>query len=177
MGTLDTALRLGMKIGKRKYIPMDSNSIPDFILLLKRARKDVKIVTGEADAKFYEYPLVLKAFGQLLSAGASISLIFHKNDDYQTSVRELREDNVGLCNLKKEAPDQVHLYWAPRRPEGHYAVIDSEHFLLEGDHESHGARDVWIEYSNPDEAHDWNERFSDFISKPSIREVALGEIN
>ena len=116
MGIFDSVLYRGMKRGKAKYITQTENSIPEYILFLSHAHTYAKIITGEADPKFYEDYRVVETFKRLLLGNMDISFLFHKESPFEAGLEKLMAENDSLCEFKKECPSKLHLYWAPKRP-------------------------------------------------------------
>ena len=55
---------------------------------------------------------------------STVEMVFHKDDDIGKAEIGFREENTHLLALKQEFPDRVHIFWTPKRPRQHYAVVD-----------------------------------------------------
>jgi hypothetical protein len=94
------------------------------IPLIKKAKKNIKIVTGELDSAFYNNPNVLSAFEtSLKTIEDCIEIIagpiFAKN-------------NMGIKTLLKN--EKFKLYNLPYRESSHFIVVDRKHVRIEEYH-------------------------------------------
>ena len=135
-----------------------------YIKSIGEFKTSVKIVTGEANGKLFdrtELADVLRE-GLIKDSNATVRLIFHKDENKDKPCQDFEIENEHILDLKRDFPNSVHLYWAPKRPAQHYAVIDDKTVIFEQpDHPSEGV--FWgkiVKDSNI--AIKWEARFDEY---------------
>ncbi len=111
--------------------------------LVKSAKKEVKIVSGELNGKCYETSSFADALTDALARGVDARMIFHRYPDIQEARDSLYRENEGIVLLKKEY-DNLHLYWQKKRNPKHFCVIDSNAIHAEVPHGPGEDREVMV---------------------------------
>lgn len=148
-----------------------SSSKPDetrdaYIAAASSFNRELKIVTGEANGKLFNQKVFADAIGRVLhdNQDATFKLVFHKRDAQDEALRDFRVDNPHFTALKKQYPEQVHIYWTPQRPRQHYAVVDDKLVILEQPrHTAYGSFWATIIHDGKISAL-WEERFNTYVS-------------
>lgn len=104
-----------------------------YIKSISEFKKTVKIVTGEANGKLFDRVELADGLREGLKANpdASIQLIFHKDENRDRACQIFEATNSHILAIKREFPLQVHLHWAAKRPNQHYAIIDDKTTIFE----------------------------------------------
>ncbi len=136
-----------------------------YIETIRDFNKGVKMVAGEANGKIFdqeEFFSVLRE-GLRENPEAQVSLVFHKEGDIDKARLAFEQDNPHLTNLKRQFPDKVHLWWAPKRPSQHYAVVDDNRVLFEQPNHRRGKPWWGNIVMDSSIAKEWERRFDKYV--------------
>ncbi len=135
-----------------------------YIETVRNFKRVVKIVVGEANGKLFDREELKSALTEGLreNSQSTVHLIFHKSDDKDQAIVGFKKDNPLLVALKNAFPDRVHMFWAPKRPRQHYAVIDEQRVIFE--QPNHPANKAWWGsiVVNTTIAREWERRFDEY---------------
>jgi len=166
----------GTYLGGCRYFPPGEKEAAynELVLLMGRAEKELKLVTGELNPEFYERGWLINIWEELLDKGVRISAVFSDQ-----AIRELgkgpdfRESHGQISALKEVHPSNIRLYCAPERPMAHYAVADGKHVFFEDEHGPHEGRNAFFEYDSMDFASQLSGMFDQLVSALSEREILV----
>ena len=147
-----------------------SNRYPEvnrwaYITTVRDFNRTVKIVAGEANGKIFDREEFVGYLGEGLRnhPQATVTLVFHKEEDESKARLAFKEENPLMTGLKHEFPERVHIYWASKRPRQHYAIVDEERVIFE--QPNHPAKEAW--WGNIVEdisiAQEWEKRFDEYV--------------
>lgn len=137
-----------------------------YIAASGRFTKELKIVAGEANGKLFNRAEFVESIESVLRehTEATFKFVFHKKASIDEARQHFAKDNGRLLALRGKYPEQVHFYWAPSRPEQHYAVIDEESVILEQPHHLAG-KPFWATIiRDSDVATGWEKYFNEYVS-------------
>ncbi len=125
----------------------------------------VKMVAGEANGKLFNREELVSVLTEGLREHpqATVELVFHKDDDKARACIMFEEENSLMIRLKREFSDRVHIFWAPKRPRQHYAVVDDERVIFE--QPNHPPNKPWWGniVMNTSIAQEWERRFDEYV--------------
>ena len=138
-----------------------------YVELVANARISVKIVAGEANHQLFDREDFGFAIRRVLSVNPSstVELVFHKDNEAVAAKSAFKENNKHLYALKQEFPDRLHIFWAPKRPRQHYAVVDNGVFALLEQPSHPKNKPFWATVtSNMTRAKEWSKRFDEYVT-------------
>lgn len=115
--------------------------------LVKSAKKEVKIVSGELNGKCYETSFFADALSGALARGAKAGIIFHRYSNVKKAKESLYTENKRIVSLK-EKYDNLHVYWQRERNPKHFCVVDSNGVHAEVPHEPGEDREVMVMHNS-----------------------------
>lgn len=161
MGILDVLQeRMWAHYGE-KWIGKGEDSSKDLLELIRRARKEVKILTGELDPFFYEKEELIEEFKKL----KILKIIFSKGaSSKEEAIKKLKEENPQLVKLfLEDEKEKISVYWKRERADIHFAVVDSDGIFLEEAHDSYSPRKVLVKYHTKLLGKEWNKQFDKIV--------------
>jgi len=137
-----------------------------YVELVSKANKSVKIVAGEANRQLFDredFAIGLDTFLQN-NPDSELQFIFHKDDDINIAKELFEEQNKSIVALKKQFSDRIHIFWIDKRPHQHYAVIDNGELAIleEPDHKPNEPFDALIT-QDKQWARKWSKRFDNYL--------------
>ena len=114
--------------------------------LVKSARKEIKIVSGELNGKCYETSFFADALASALARGVEASIVFHRYPNMQEAIKSMYIENERIVSLKRKY-DNLHLYWQRERNPKHFCVVDSNAIHAEVPHGPGEDREVMVKRS------------------------------
>ncbi len=132
--------------------------------LVKSARKEVKIVSGELNGKCYETSFFADALASALARGVEASIIFHRYPDMQEAVKSMYIENEKIISLKRKY-DNLHLYWQRERNPKHFCVVDSNAIHAEVPHGPDEDREVMVKSSTSSLGIRAEQEFDDLVKR------------
>lgn len=138
-----------------------------YVELVANARISVKIVAGEANHQLFDREDFGFAIGRLLfdNPKSTVMFIFHKENEFGAAKRLFQEKNKQLYALKQEFPDRLHIYWSPKRPRQHYAVVDNGALAILEQPSHPRNKPFWATVtSNMTRAKEWSKRFDEYVT-------------
>jgi len=116
--------------------------------LYAKSSRDIWIVAGELDPKFYN-----KLFGDIISKKLKmipdfeVKILFSKDADLNLieKIKKIFDENRELCDLLKDGAfgGRLSLFLSERRQEYHFGIADDS-ILIEKIHEPNDPRDVLL---------------------------------
>lgn len=175
MGTVLNFLSVGRARQREEWL---SQKKPDetrdaYINAASKFTTELKVVTGEANGKLFEKKEFTDAIDRVLrkNINATFKLVFHKRDTEAEALEDFRKENPLFTNLKERYPKQVHIYWTPKRPRQHYAVVDNRLVILEQPHHA-TLEPFWATIIHDSEISTrWENRFDTYVSY--LREMSF----
>jgi len=136
-----------------------------YIETIRDFGRTVKMVAGEANGKLFDREELVSALGEGLRENpqSTVHLVFHKTDDKNEATVAFEKENPLMVDLKNKFLDRVHIFWAPKRPRQHYAVVDDERVIFE--QPNHAANKTWwgSVVENTVIAGEWAGRFDEYV--------------
>lgn len=111
--------------------------------LVKSAKKEVKIISGELNGKCYETSSFAETLADALARRVNASLVFHRYPDMQVATDSLYTENKEIVSLKKKY-DNLRLYWQKTRNPKHFCVVDGNAVHAEVPHGPGEDREVMV---------------------------------
>lgn len=167
--------RLFQKYGE-KWLARGECSLDAFLELLKKGRKNIKMITGELDPDLYNRLEVTEKLKTLLDNKVKIEIIFHKKDSKNETIQDLLYNNAKIIELKKNYPNILKLYWQKERAPNHFAVVDASHVFIEEPHQAYKPRGTFIKYKTELLGEHCDQRFEE-IRQKETQEITLEEIS
>lgn len=137
-----------------------------YVDAVSKFTKELKIVTGEANSKLFDLKEFADAIDVVFSKEpeAVFKLVFHKNNSEAEALEDFKRNNTHFCELRAKYPERMKIYWTPKRPRQHYAVIDNKVVILEEpNHPS--SQPFWATIVKDEEiSADWEKRFDTYVS-------------
>jgi len=138
----------------------------EYLLNLKRAKKEIGILCGELDPEFYNSDKFIETIGSFLTIPDSkLSIIFNGNSGIkEEAVDRIKSMNHNMLeNFKKYFTNtkEINLFWIPIRAKRHFTIIDYETVLVEGSHEVGKPRNLHCFVKNIEVYSEWEKRFED----------------
>ena len=161
-----------------KYISKDKDkdfklSKKEFMKLIDCATKEIWIVAGELNPKFYDDVFLERVREKIKDYNLHIHFLFSKRNSVTKSeaIDIFIEENPLLVEMFKDdvLRKNITMYWANKRPVYHFNIIDNN-VLLEDIHKSHSPRDVYIKKGDRQLASEYKEHFNKMIAKNDIVE-------
>jgi len=138
-----------------------------YVELVASARISVKIVAGEANHQLFDREDFGFAIRRILSDNpkSMVEFIFHKDNEFVVAKSAFQENNKQLYALKQEFPDRLHIFWSPKRPSQHYAVVDNGVLVILEQPSHPRNRPFWATVTyNMTRAKEWSERFDGYVT-------------
>jgi len=154
METYRVSCAMGMEVTREEYTN-----------IVNKAQESIHIVCGEFDPVFYNSDGFINAVEKFISyQGKDISIIFNgAAKSEKEAIKKLKSENKRFINMLKTPDDSlsdiVHFYWASKRPNQHYAIIDDRTSIIEESHEERRPRDLYIIKEDTGIASKWQKMF------------------